>query len=173
MDSEVDWKLIELPGSKRCDWSLVGGQSPMVRPKGCYGDKYFLTYLLMIWTECTLSKFERDKHLRGVVDTQGGCAAIQHEFNRLEQWAKRKLMKLNEGWAPRASGDSRRKKLFLLRCQILHLGGVILCTMKVGGQPVGKQFSERSLEHSGGQQINYKPPMCLCSKGGQQSPVLH
>ena len=71
----------------------------MVCPKGCYGDKYFLTSFLMTWTECTLSKFADDKNL-GVVDMEDGCAAIQSEFNRLEKWANRKFMRLNKAELP-------------------------------------------------------------------------
>ena len=83
----------------------------MVCPKACYGDKYFITSLLISWTQYTLSEFADDEKLGGVVDTPG-CAAIQMEFNRLEKWANRNLMKLIKGYA---SGDSIRERLFFLR----------------------------------------------------------
>jgi len=46
---------------------------------------------------CTLSNFADDTEMGGVVDTLKGCAAIQQDFDRLESWVERNLMKFNKG----------------------------------------------------------------------------
>lgn len=44
----------------------------------------------------TLISLQVIQNWEEVSDTQDGCAAIQRNFNRLQKWASRKLMKLKK-----------------------------------------------------------------------------
>lgn len=51
-----------------------------------------------------LSKFTDDTKLRGETGTLEGCAGIQEDLNRLENWAEENLSNFSEG-----------------KCKVLHL----------------------------------------------------
>jgi len=56
-------------------------------------------------TERILGEFAGDTKMGGGVDTPAGCAAIQRDLDRLENWVQKNLMRFNKG-----------------KCRVLHLG---------------------------------------------------
>ncbi|PKU37160.1 rna-directed dna polymerase from mobile element jockey-like [Limosa lapponica baueri] len=55
-------------------------------------------------TEYTISNFADDTKLGGVAYMPEGCSTVQRDFDRLEKWTDRNLMKFNKG-----------------KCKVLHL----------------------------------------------------
>lgn len=78
------------------DWSPVTSFVPL----GWSCIQYSLTSSLIvgeIYAEHTLHKFADATKLGEVGDTPGGRASIHMDFNRLDKWSDRSLMKFNKG----------------------------------------------------------------------------